>query len=235
MRRWQALLARLSAVAMLASLLALVSSNSANADTALQWPSASLSDISNPQQLISNAQGGVTVGCSNLGSTAFKRFNHAGVSAGVGNSSQPTPETCANQSAVGADGTLYTVAYTSSATVIAAYDGTTLKWTYHPPCGGAVRSLVVGANGNIYMVLANGGGCSYPKLVGIEPVVQSGQTEPQVVANTYISTYAYGAIVTGGNLAAYNNGLVVRMASGIAYFNHAGVESSSNPGVIVTV
>lgn len=229
MRRWHSTLARFSAAAMLASLLALVGNNSANADEVLQWPSASLSDISNPQALISDAQGGVTVGCSNLGSTAFKRFNSSGVSAGVGNSAQPTPDACANQSAIGADGTLYTVAYTSSATVLAAYAGTTLKWTYHPPCGGAVRSLVVGANGNIYMVLANGSGCSYPKLVGIEPVVQSGQTEPQVVADTYI----YGSVVMGGSLAAYNNGLVVRMTSGIAYFNHAGVESSNEPGTLI--
>lgn len=232
MRRLRASLARLSAVAMLASLLALVGNNSANADElnpTLRWSAASLSDASNAQQLISNPQGGVTVGCSNLGSTAFRQFDGSGASVGVSNSSQPTPDVCANQSAVGADGTLYTVAYTSSSTVVAAYDGTTLKWTYQPPCGGAVRSLVVGANGNIYMVLANGSGCSYPKLVGIEPVVQSGQAEPQVVANTYI----YGSVVTGGSLAAYSNGLVVRMTSGIAYFNYSGVESSNEPGTLI--
>lgn len=231
MRRLRAGIARALPLALLASVLVLFGSAPAQAAESipnLQWSSVSLSDVHNAQQLISNTQGGVTVGCSNLGSTAFRQFDDFGDSVYVGNSAQPTPDVCPYQSAVGADGTLYAVVYTGSTAVLAAYDGTTLKWTYSPPCGGgwAIRSLVVGANGNIYMVLANGGGCSWSKLVGIESVVQPGQTQPQVVANTYI----YGPIGVGGSLAAYDDGLVVRMTSGVAYFSYTGVESSSQPG-----
>lgn len=193
----------------------------------LQWAEASLGNLA-PTNLVTTPSGGVVVGCGNNATNAFTSFTSTGSSSSVANSSSFDVEPCTKQTAIDANGVLYTMAYDSSGDpLLAAYDGTTLKWTYALPCGGNLRSLVVGSNGKIYMTLASGSGCSWGKLIGVEPNLASGQTTPA----TDFSSYLYnGPLVTGGSLAAYDNGLVVRLTNGLSFFDYNGNEASSEPG-----
>lgn len=201
----------------------------AHADTVppLQWSEASLGNLS-ATNLVTTPSGGVVVGCGNGATNAFTTFSNTGSSTSVANSASFDVEPCTKQAAVDQNGVLYTMAYDSSGSpLLAAYDGSTLKWTYQLPCGGNLRSLVVGTNGKIYMTMAPGSGCSWGKLIGIEPELASGQTTPV----TDFSTYLYnGPLVTGGSLAAYSNGLIVRLTNGLSFFDYNGNEASTEPG-----
>lgn len=192
----------------------------------LQWSEASLGNLA-ATNLVTTPSGGVMVGCGNGATNAFTTFSSTGSSTSLANSSSFDVEPCINQAAVDSNGVLYTVAYDNGSPVLAAYNGTTLAWEYSLPCGGNVGSLVVGANGKIYMTLMSGNGCSWAKLIGIEPTLASGQTTP----STDFSAYLYnGPLVTGGSLAAYNNGLIVRLTNGLSFFDYSGNEASTEPG-----
>src|SRR5437667_8985973 len=83
MRRWRSAIARLSAVAMLASLLALVGGLPAQADSipTTNWSPVSLSDIPGASTVTTDANGGVTAGCwfsNNNPAAMFKSFDASG-------------------------------------------------------------------------------------------------------------------------------------------------------------
>jgi hypothetical protein len=188
----------------------------------LQWSEVALSSTPSPSHLVSQADGGVTVGCSSSGGTtsAFVSFSSAGSTV------QDVPTTdsglsylsaCSDSVAVGSDGSVYVYAYDTnqSRDVLAKYSGDSLEWTYTPPCSYFGR-VTVGANGNIYMD-AWGGSCSNHRLIGVEPTLDVSETEPDVVANTQLPRE-----VLNNGISPYSSGLVLRYNNGFGFYEYDG-------------
>lgn len=110
--------------------------------------------------------------------------------------------------------------------MLIAFQGGTQKWVYVQPCSSIV-DVQVGTNGNIYMLVRDGNGCSgYPKLVGVEPELANGQSSPTVVANTQIQRN----LPSNGGLSPYSGGLVVRFTDGVGFYDYSGVRDTNAPG-----
>lgn len=231
MRRSRALLARLIPVAMLASLLALVGGSPANADPipTTNWTPVSVgSALPGASDVMTDANGGVTVGCQQASSsTLFQTFDGIGTKVQdqtipSGYSGSFCPGSSGNAT-VGKDGTVYVAMSSGSSQYIQAWKNNSLVWTYTIPCGayGFPWSMTMGADGNLYAVISQGSGSCYGwQLIGVTPTAQSGTSPaaPQQVMNQPI----YAGSVYGGGLAAYNNGLVLYTNGGIQYAPYTG-------------
>lgn len=186
----------------------------------LQFPAANLApDMAYSRHLISQTDGGVTIGCNGQGAAAFESVSGTGsVAQSVSASSNPTPTgLCNNTSAVGQDGAVYTAAYYGSSdwTRIAAYKAGAQQWVYTAPCRD-VTSMVVGTNGNLYFVSSD---CNDGQhVVGLKPTLDAGATSPTVVVNMSLPRGAYFT----GALSAYSGGLAVRYNDGVGYFDYSG-------------
>lgn len=191
----------------------------------LQFTAVNLApDMAYPRHLISQTDGGVTLGYNAQGATAFESLNAAGgaeqsVSAG----SNPAPTGLqSNTSAVGSDGTVYTVAFypNNDWERVAAYKAGAQQWVYtHDPACRQITSMVVGSNGNLYFI---GDGCNGGQyLIGLA----AGTTGPTVVADVQLPRYVNGS----GALSAYSGGLAVRYTDGVGYFDYAGNRVTTAP------
>lgn len=231
MRTSRALLARLSVVAMLASMLAVVGGTAANADPvpATNWTPVSIGTaLPGASDVMTDASGGVTVGCQQASSsTLFQSFDGSGTKvqdqtrpSGYGGSFCPGSS---GNATVGEDGTVYLGVNSGSSQYIQAWKNNSLVWTYTIPCGsnGYPWAMTMGADGNLYAVISQGGGSCYGwQLIGVTPTAQSGTSPaaPQEVMNHRI----YAGSVYGGGLTAYNNGLVLYTSGGIQYAPYTG-------------
>jgi hypothetical protein len=168
-------------------------------------------DVPGAATVVTDPSGGVTVGCpSQAGASAFTTFTAAGSNSQL----QSSGSFCAGTSTVGADGTVYVYVNAGSSQLVRAWRGNSLVWEYTIPCGpnGAPRSMTMGANGNLYMVVYQGNGtCSGQQLIGISP-------QAQTVLNQAIP----GGNVLPVGLSAYNNGLVLYQSDGLRYASHSG-------------
>jgi lysophospholipase L1-like esterase len=210
---------------MLASLLALASHTAAQADPipTTNWAPVAISDIPGASTVTTDATGGVTVGCQqSASSTLFKSFSATG--AIVQNqpiASGTSGSFCTGPSTVGKDGTVYVGISSGNSQYVQAWKNNRMVWRYAIPCGpyGTPWTMVMGANGNMYMVVTQGSGTCYStQLIGLTPTAKSGTTAPQVVMNQHV----YGGSVYGQGLAAYNNGLVMYMNGSIQYVSYSG-------------
>jgi lysophospholipase L1-like esterase len=192
----------------------------------LEFPAVSLApNLPYPQRVISQTDGGVTIGgCGSSGGNtdAFAQYGTTGslVQTKPLAANNRSLYTCPNQSAVGADGTVYTNAYDPPANkeVLVAFQGGTQKWVYAQPCSSIV-DVQVGTNGTVYMLVRDGSGCSSgPRLVGVEPELASGQSVPTVVANTTLTN----TLPNNGGLSPYSGGVIVRFTNGVGFYNHTG-------------
>lgn len=231
MRTSRALLARLSVVATLASMLAVVGGAPANADPipTTNWTPVTIGTaLPGASDVMTDASGGVTVGCpQSSSSTLFQSFDSSGTK--VQDQSKPSgyggsfcPGSSGNAT-VGKDGTVYLGVNSGSSQYIQAWKNNSLVWTYTIPCGsnGYPWAMTMGADGNLYAVIAQGGGSCYGwQLIGVTPTAQSGTSPaaPQEVMNHRI----YAGSVYGGGLTAYNNGLVLYTSGGIQYAPYTG-------------
>ncbi len=216
MRRWRSSLARLSAGAMLASLLALVGNSPAQADAvpATNWTPVTIgSDLPAASMVLTDAAGGVTVGCPTGSSPThvFKSFSSTGgvlQNQSVGN---PIGTFCTGNATVGKDGTVYVGAMSSNGMTqyIQAWKNNSLVWQYQIPCGsnGVPWTMTMGANGNLYVTIWQGSSpCNNGmQLIGLTPTAQTGSNPPvpQVVVNMSLWTS-----IRGGGAAAYDDGMV---------------------------
>lgn len=216
MRRWRSSLARLSAVAMLASLLALVNGSPAQADAvpATNWTPVTIgSDLPAASTVLTDAAGGVTVGCPTGSSPThvFKSFSSTGSVVQNQSAGNPVGTFCTGNATVGKDGTVYVGAMSSNGMTqyIQAWKNNSLVWQYQIPCGsnGVPWTMTMGANGNLYVTIWQGSSpCNNGmQLIGLTPTPQTGSNPPvpQVVVNMSLWTS-----IRGGGAAAYDDGMV---------------------------
>jgi len=216
---------------MLASLLALVGGSPANADSipTTNWTPISVGTaLPGASDLMTDANGGVTIGCQQASSsTLFQSYDETGTQ--VQSQTRPSgysgsfcPGSSGNAT-VGKDGTVYLAMSSGSSQYIQAWKNNSLVWTYTIPCGayGYPWAMTMGADGNLYAVISQGGGsCGGWQLIGVTPTAKSGTspTAPQEVMNHRI----YAGSVYGGGLAAYNDGVVLYTSGGIQYAPYTG-------------
>ena len=199
---------------------------------ATQFSPATMTDIPQPIFLLTQTDGGVTVGCSSPeGVNEFKTFAPNGTVI----QSRPAPTNyatgtmynmCPRNAVVGADGTLYTLGYTSNFAVakLEAIKNNVSQWSYTLPCGAtSMPGLVVGLNGNLYMtVRGTHSPCAANLLLGLTPT-------GTVVLNQALAVSGY---VLEGGISAYNGGVVVRTNTDIQYITYAGaITPYAPPGV----
>ncbi|MEV6871457.1 SGNH/GDSL hydrolase family protein [Amycolatopsis sp. NPDC051128] len=243
MRRWRSAIARLSAVAMLASLLALVGGSPASADPIppTNWaPVAIGSDIPGASYVVTDPSGGASVGCwssNNSPAVMFKSFSSSG---GVVQSpayGTPAGQFCNTNGTVGKDGTVYmTVSSLNVPThyYVQAWKNNSLVWQYVIPCSSDAypTSMVMGANGNVYMSVQQGGSCSNGRIIGLSPTAQSGTNPPvpQVVMNIPVLNTS-GVYEQG--LAAYDDGLVLfTYSNALQYVPYSATSTNDLPSAI---
>ncbi|HVI69196.1 MAG TPA: SGNH/GDSL hydrolase family protein [Magnetospirillaceae bacterium] len=182
-----------------------------------QYSPVTLTNMPSPSYTLSQPDGGVTLGCSG-GSIATKRIDPTGTVVHDIPSTPSYPNTCARNAAVGADGMLFTVAMNSanSFTTIQAIKNGLIRWTYEFGCMVTVRGMVVGTNGNLYVLASGIWPCSgMNKLIGLAPEPVNGA--PNVVLNTGMA-----AVLTDGGIASYTGGLVLRTTQGVQYVGYDG-------------
>jgi|GEM_PF-2767559 len=195
----------------------------------LQFPAASLAPgLTYPTHLISQVDGGVTVGCNVQNSSgAFGSLDRSGNTAQSVTVAGPDPRPtglCNNSSAVGSDGTVFTAAFYANSdwTRVAAYKAGVQLWVYTSPCHDVI-AMVVGANGNVYFISS---GCNDGQhLVGLNPTLADGATSPAIVTNKALPRGAYPS----GALSAYSGGLAVRYYDGVGYFDYSGNQIATAP------
>lgn len=192
----------------------------------LKFAAVSLApNLTHPQTLVSQKDGGVTVGdCgSGISNDGFQQYSTTGTLAqNAANTVSGRPISfCDKQAAVGADGTVYTVAFNPSTNkdVLLAFQGGTQQWVYAPPCA-TISAVELGTNGNIYMLASGSSACSGQRLLGIEPTLATGQTTPTVVANTIL----YRNLPYRGGLSPYSGGVIVRYLDGVGFFTYTGTQ-----------
>ncbi len=225
---------------MLTSLLALVGGSSASADPIppTNWSPVTIGSDPGATKVETDASGGVTVGCpSSNHSTGFKSYDSSGALVQSRPLGDPQAVFCTTDSVVGKDGTVYVTAGSLSSPTqyyVQAWKNNSLVWQYTIPCGSNTYpdSMVMGADGNMYMVVQYGGGsCSGHQLIGLSPTAQSGSNPPapQAVMNQALSV----GWVSSNGLAAYNDGLVLYTSSGIKYVEYSG--SSGSPVAVANI
>lgn len=197
----------------------------------LEFPAVSIgSTIPKAMHAISQSDGAVTIGgCGSQGGNTDSFAQYAATGSNV--QSQPlavngrTVYTCLNQSAVGNDGAVYTAAWepSTSQEVLVAFKAGSQQWVYTPPCK-YISDVKLGTNGNVYMLVNTGSGCSHPKMVGVEPTLAGGQTSPAVVVNTSVQ-YSGGY---NGSLSPYSDGLIVRLTNGVGFYDYTGAHQATH-------
>ena len=170
-------------LAMVASLLGVISPTAAQAAEsipALQWPPAQVGDGST---IVTGPSGSTTVGCRNDSSNQ-SRNNDLQTIDSAGQIVQDIPRTdtidgapnCIMAPAVDKNGTVYGFpqgriggSWMDGPNLL-AYDGNTLKWKYPANCGSSGYPPVVGADGNVYTLnrLSNG----QTHLIGLAPELE---------------------------------------------------------------
>lgn len=192
----------------------------------LKFAAVSLApNLTYPQTLVSQKDGGVTVGdCgSGISNDGFQQYSTTGTLAqNAANTVSGRPISfCDKQATVGADGTVYTVAFNPSTNkeVLLAFQGGTQQWMYAPPCA-VISAVELGTNGNIYMLASGSSACSGQRLLGIEPTLANGQTTPAVVMNTIL----YRNLPYRGGLSPYSGGVIVRYLDGVGFFTYTGTQ-----------
>lgn len=229
MRRWQSTLARLSAVAMLASLLALVGNSSAQA-TSQAWTAVQLTGMAQAQNVLTTPAGNAVVSCSYYNTqNAIKVVNADGSSGATYahlSSGGLDPDACDGVTAVGVDGTIFTVAYDSStnAYYLAAYKNGSGLWatSLTASCSwNFPKSIMVGNDGNVYAAIENQGMCSSQgrRLRGFNSTTGASLFDVGL-GNTQSLRY--------NGLLPYANGLVVSWGTQFRYFDYSGNEQSSS-------
>lgn len=232
MRRPRALLARFIPVAMLASLLALVGGSPANATTAWTAP-VQLTGMSQAQETITRPNGDVVVGCSaRSAANAITTVTASGGDGGsVARAVGQTIQACDGTTAVGSDGTVYAPVTSTPnpyAPWIQRYDlvanqGNTQRWSSElsTTCGNVWNfpsSVVMGNDGNVYIVAGSGGQCSTgTRLIGFNA------TDGTVLFNKPLGNSGSGRY---NGLLPYSNGLVVWWGSQFRYFDYSGNEQT---------
>lgn len=209
--------AGLLAIAQVGTLGTLPTPAAASQSLTTQYAPVALTSMNGPSHTLSQPDGGVTVGCSN-GSIATKRIDATGVVVHDIPNAPSYPNTCARNAAVGADGTLFTVAANSinGFTTIQAIKNGALRWTYEFGCMVNVRGMVVGTNGNLYMLASGQWPCSGTnKLIGLAPEPVNGA--PNVALDTGMA-----AVLVDGGIASYQGGLVLRTTQGVQYVGYDG-------------
>lgn len=226
----QSKLALLLVVGLIVPMLTLDSTpSSADPIPPTQWPPINLSDMTYASNVISHLDGDATVGCiDGNDTTAFKTFSPTGMMVqSRPTSTAPQPTTCAQRSAVGKDGRLFTFARHQYTPAFQTYQNNNLIWEYQPNCGNNLYpyGVVVGPNGNLYALTiqgSSGNGCSSVMLIGLSAEAQSGSP------NVLFKVPVYGNVTPGG-LAVYENGLVVNAHTEIQFYSFTGVLLSSIP------
>ena len=202
-------------LAALAGALVALPAAPASADVIPQtvYPPVELTGMASPNYLLSQPDGGVTVGCGS--GTRALRLSAAGTLTHTLANADPYVQVCGRKSAVTADGTLVTAATNGTGwpRLVAVKDGAVV-WTHVFACQYTItKGVVVGTNGNVYaLTWCNG----QDTVTGFEPAPAPGNTTPTVVlsANT--------ASAIDGGIAAYSGGLVVRTTTGLQYISYGG-------------
>ena len=242
MRRLRSLFARALPVAMLASLLAVIGGAPAHADTvpATNWTPATIgSSLPAAGYVVTDPAGGATVGCpaGNSPTQVFTSFSSTGTAVQDQAVGSHIGTFCNGNGTVGKDGTVYVGASSSSGTTqyIQAWKNDSLVWEYTIPCGsyGTPWTMVMGANGNLYLVVYQGGGsCNSTQLIGLTPTAQAGSPPvPGVVMN--IPLYVPG--IYGQGMSAYNDGLVLYPRNGTIQYVPYSVTSANDLPAPVSV
>ncbi|MEK7215495.1 MAG: hypothetical protein AAB289_07870, partial [Chloroflexota bacterium] len=212
-------------------LLALLPATSAHADAVppSNYAPVSLSDMPEASTVITDPSGGATVGCSSTNQHRFRSFNAQG---GVTQSQTTAADTyssfCGANATVGKDGTVYVghttySGYNPSGQYIQAWKNNSLVWQYEIPCGiyGFVWAMTMGADGNLYAVISQGGGsCWSNQLIGLSPGAQPSTNPP--VPQEVMSQPIYAGSVAGYGLTAYNDGLTLYTSGGVQHVPYFG-------------
>ncbi|MGH7196676.1 MAG: SGNH/GDSL hydrolase family protein [Candidatus Saccharimonadales bacterium] len=233
MRQRQRLFVSLMAILTAVPLIALGVVSPANADPIppTNWASASLSSLPRASHVLTGVDGSAAVGCavnSNATTLDFKSFSATGTVLQSKSHAAPYSEFCSWRSALGKDGTIFTYASTNNGYVhlMQAWKDNGLVWEYTLPCGayGTPQAAAVGPNGNLYVMVVNGGGsCSSRQLIGLTPTAQSGTTTPAVVLNVSVSS---GGYVFPNGMAVYDGGLVLSRDGSVQYVDADGTVHS---------
>lgn len=188
-----------------------------------------LTDIPGARQVLTDTNGGATVGCgTSSATTVFKSFNASGtqtqnLAPGTSPSTSTYGDLCPTDSVVGRDGTVFLYAQTNNfyTNLVQAWKNDSLVWQYTIPCGSstAVAAMTVGRDGNVYVGVRGGTSpCGPTQLIGLTPTAQTGTTTPQVVMNQTI----WGGSLSFGGLAAYHDGLVLHKGNEVQYVSYNG-------------
>ncbi len=223
-RRMRAMLLALLVVASTYIVLPLVPASATDLPPTNYTP-VTLSDMGAPNYVLTQPDGGVTLGCAG-GANATKRLDNTGATTHNLPTAAPYPNTCSRNAAVSADGTLFTVVVNGSngwPMVQAIKDGAVV-WTHNFGCNALVRGMVVGTNGNLYVLWTGIWPCGgQSSVTGLAPQPLGGA--PSIVMNAAVATN-----VVDGGIAAHNDGLVLRTVNGLQYVTYAG-----SVGAVTTV
>jgi hypothetical protein len=187
----------------------------AHADTPdTQYVPVPVADMGYPNLVLTQSDNGVTVGCAGW-STGTRRIDASGTVTHSIPNATPWPNACPRNAVVTADGTLVAVAVNNNGWPLVQdiKDGST-AWSYTSfPCNVVVRDMVVGTDGNVYILYTTlCGGQSY--LLGLTP----GGAAPTVVMNNL----GVANNVADGGLAATATGLALRTRTGLQFVSYSG-------------
>ncbi len=215
------------------SSLAVFSAGTANASTPpLQWPSpVAASPVYS--RIVTSPTGDVTVGCSEDGLQDLVTYNAAGVVVRqISRTGQIDGlDNCIANVVVDKHGDVYGIPFgkNSSGSYVfgpnmLAYSGNTLKWKYPAWCGSSGTRWVVGADGNIYVMVRYTDGVH---LIGLTPDVAAGQTQP-----TKMFDIKAPANDCNMQLYAYKDGVVLHSQTygGPWYYSYGGKSVAQTAG-----
>lgn len=191
------------------SFLTFISARAAIADDsipALQWPAISAGNTNAP---LTGASGSITLPCNgwdtNLSTYSatgqlVRNIDHNSTIDGVPN--------CIAWPTLGKDDDVYGIPggvvngrYMSGPNLV-AYHGNTLKWKFPINCYNYGSSVAVGAGGNVYALNRVG---NEVHLLGLDPDLSGGQTQPTVVLDKVIPGQSDCSVM----LFPYKNGIAV--------------------------
>jgi len=218
MHRQRARMAVFTVLAILASLLTLVSpAQAAESVPTLKWsPTPTIgADV---YDVYTSPTGSATLPCTNTNGGS-NTITYSATGALIRELDRTTmidgANNCITKPAVSKDGDVYGIPWKMTTggygPNLLAYDGNTLKWKYPASCGSSSAQVVVGADGNIYAT-------TYGRLIGLTPEVATGQTQPTKVLDVTIPNDC--SIM----LQSYKDGLVLHgQNSGNArYYSYSG-------------
>jgi hypothetical protein len=203
------------ALAMAAALVGISPTAAQASEPAQKWPATALPNEYAANNLITDRNGGVRIGCGNVPLSGVDASGKLAVMARI--VALPSVNACAGQSAVDRDGVTYSVATNSNQTYVVAYKGQSQLWSYQAPC--PVSTLRVGSDGNVYLIASGAGtvgACPYAHLIGLKATVSAGQTTPDKPMGIDLGNVT----VPPGGLAAFNTGLVVETTTGLRFVGY---------------